>query len=135
MQSLDRIFGRNAHLNGIDVAVDIQLLNNKTEVPALDFATSQDRPRDSIRAYEFRRMRLQESGAIDQLAVFCIDLKIIAGMFNGVGLVHFLPYLSEGTLLGLGLQEVLLVVDLLFEAVVDQVIQIMPQDQPHARAE
>src|ERR1700692_3495796 len=106
MQSLDRIFGRNAHLNGIDVAVDIQLLHNKTEVPALDLATSQNRPRDLIRWYEFRRMRLQESGAINQLAVFCIDLKIIAGMFNGVGLVHFLPYLSEGTFFGVGLQEI-----------------------------
>src|ERR1700686_5775774 len=105
MQRPDPLFRRNAHLNGIDVAVDIQLLNNKTEVPALDFATSQDRPRDLIRWYEVRQMRLQETGAIDQFAVFCIDLKIVAGMFNGVGLVHFLLYLSEGTLLGLGLQE------------------------------
>src|ERR1700758_3205732 len=107
MQSLDRIFGGDAHLNGIDVAVDIQLLQHKTEVPALDLATSQDRPRDLIRWYEFRRMRLQESGAINQLAVFCIDLKIVAGVFNGVGLVDFLPYLSEGTLPRLRLQEVL----------------------------
>src|ERR1700726_2879449 len=98
MQSLDRIFGRNAHLNGINVAVDVQLLHNKTEVPALDLATSQKWPRDLIRWYEFRGMRPQESGAIDQVAVFCIDLKIVAGMFNGVGLVDFLPYLREGTL-------------------------------------
>src|ERR1700686_396199 len=107
MQSLDRIFGGNAHLNGIDVAVDIQLLHNKTEVPALDLATSQEWPRDLIRWYEFRRMRLQESGAINQLAVFCRDLEKITGMFNGVGLVHFLPYLSEGTLPRLRLQKVL----------------------------
>src|ERR1700746_1129190 len=107
MQSFDRIFGRNAHLNGIDVAVDIQLLHNKTEVPALDLAASHARPRDLIRWHEFRRMRLQESGAINQLAVFGIDLKIVAGMFNGVGLVDFLPYLSEGTLPRLRLQEVL----------------------------
>src|ERR1700739_1852608 len=107
MQSFDRIFGRNAHLNGIDVAVDIQLLHHETEGPALDLAATQECPRDLIRWSECRRMRLQESGAINQLAVFGIDLKIVAGMFNGVGLVHFLLYLRKGTLPRLRLQEVL----------------------------
>src|SRR5438270_156003 len=80
-------------------------------------------------------MCLQESGTINQAAILSVDLKIFSGVLDGINLIHFLFQLGTGTILGLRLQKVFQVVDLLFQPVVDQVIKIVPQDEPHARAE
>ncbi len=123
MESLDRVVGGDAHLHGVEPAVDIQLLKSKAERPAIDPAASQDGPLDLIWRQECRGVRLQERGPVDHLAVFGIDRKIIAGMFDGEGFVDFFLQFGQRGVLFLGREERSYVVDLLFQAIIDQVIQ------------
>lgn len=56
-------------------------------------------------------------------------------MFDRVGFVNFFLQLGNRGVFLLRFQKVLQIVDLSFEAVVHQVIEMMPEDDPHAGAE
>ena len=56
-------------------------------------------------------------------------------MLDSIGFVHFFLQLGDRGVFLLRLQKVPQVVDLSFETVVDQVIKMMPEDDPHAGAE
>ncbi len=56
-------------------------------------------------------------------------------MLNGVTLVHFLLQLGESGILFLRLQEAFQIVGLALDSIIDQIVKILTEDEPHAGPE
>ena len=78
-------------------------------------------------------MRLQKRGPVNQFTVVGANFKIVARVLQQIGFADLLLHLGSGDVFFLRLQKVLQIFDLAFETVIDQIVKMRAQKEPHAR--